>query len=242
MAGLNGAIPPGGASQTLASRKAKRRPPERHQWFDPWKVAKGDNLKTLVDRTVASVRHHEAHTKARARDRRAVDENHHVRRIEAVACNLAHAVLLPPPTGRIATKLGKITRPRSRYDSPLLGKPFSPLIATLEEIEFLNVYAPSAIRGEVSSIAPTRWFEGKVREAGVQLSDFGRDETEEVVLLTRNSREETPWWEETGSRKVYREPIDYSDTPQTQSYRDAIRHLNRFLSGADIDFLHDGLV
>ena len=96
------------------------------------------------------------------------------------------------------------------------------------------------IRGEVSSIAPSPWFVGKVREAGVQLSDFGRDDTEEVVLLTRNSREETPWWEETAPRKVNREPIDYTDTQETHRYRDAIRHLNRFLSEADIDFLDDG--
>jgi hypothetical protein len=73
------------------------------------------------------------------------------------------------------------------------------------------------------------------------LSDFGRDATEEVVLLTRNSRKEPPWWEEGTPRKVDREPIDYTDTPETQRYRDANRHLNRFLSGADIDFLDDGL-
>ena len=201
----------------------------------------GKNLKTLVDRTVASVRHHEEHTKARIRARREVDERHHIRRIEAVVCNLAHAVLLPPPTGRIATKLGKSTKPRSRYDSPLLGKPFSPLITTLAEIDFLDVNAPNAIRGEVSSITPSPWFIGKVREASVQLSDFGRDATEEVVVLTRNSRKVPPWWEESTPRKVDREPIDYADTPETQRYRDAIRHLNRFLSGADIDFLDDGL-
>jgi hypothetical protein len=81
--------------------------------------------------------------------------------------------------------------------------------------------------------APTPWFANKVVEAGVQLSDFGRDATEEVVLLTRNSRKEPPWWEERTPRKVHREPIDYTDTPETQRYRDAIRHLNRFLSGAD---------
>jgi hypothetical protein len=242
MAKFTGPHSPDCASQTVGdSKKITWRPPARHQWFDPWKTATGANLKTLVDRTVASVRHHEEHTKARARARREVDERHHIRRIEAVICNLAHAVLLTPPTGRIATKLGKSNKVRSRYESPLLGKPFSPLIWMLDELGFLDLKLIPVPRGEVSSIAPSPWFVGKVREAGVQLADFGRDDTEEVVLLSRNSREETPWWEETGSRKVYREPIDYSDTPETERYRDAIRHLNRSLSGADIDFLDDGL-
>jgi hypothetical protein len=33
--------------------------------------------------------------------------SHHLRRVEAVICNLAHAALFPPPTGRIAVKLGR---------------------------------------------------------------------------------------------------------------------------------------
>jgi hypothetical protein len=51
------------------------------------------------------------------------------------------------------------------------------------------------------------WFSAKVAEFGVALSDFGRDEAEEVIILTRNTREPL-----NGSRKVYREPINYSDT------------------------------
>ncbi|HET6928374.1 MAG TPA: hypothetical protein VFI48_16095 [Hyphomicrobiaceae bacterium] len=159
-------------------------PPERHQWFDPWKIANGNNLKALVNSTVISAQCHEAETKARARARRETDDRNHVRRIEAVVCNLAHAVLMPPPTGRIAVKLGKNTKRRSRYDSPLLGKCFSPLIWVLDDLGFLDLRLIPVPRGEVSSIAPTPWFANKVVEAGVQLSDFGRDATEEVVLLT----------------------------------------------------------
>jgi len=84
------------------------------------------------------------------------------------------------------------------------------------------------------------WFARKVPEFRVKLSEFGRDAAEEVVLLTRNTRE-LLHWSQTGPRKVHREPIDYTDTPETIRYRDAVRGLNRFLSEADIDFLDDGL-
>ena len=70
----------------------------------PWKIAKDDNLRALVESTGTSVQRHEVQTKARARARRDADDRNHVGRIEAVVRNLAHAVLLPPPTGRIATK------------------------------------------------------------------------------------------------------------------------------------------
>src|SRR5262245_31205530 len=69
-----------GAPLNVVSRKRRWTPPERHQWFDAWKIARGDNLKMLVESTVAFV-HHEQHTKARVRARRAVDETHHVRPI-----------------------------------------------------------------------------------------------------------------------------------------------------------------
>jgi hypothetical protein len=77
---LDDGIPLGGASQTIGGKR-RWAPPERHQWFDPWKTADGNNLKILVERTVASVRHHEEHTKARSRARRAADERLHIKRI-----------------------------------------------------------------------------------------------------------------------------------------------------------------
>ena len=46
---------------------------------------------------------------------------------------------------------------------------------------------------------------------------------------------------ETGPGRLHREPIDYTDTPQTHRYRDAVRRLNRFLSEASVDFQDDGL-
>ena len=233
-------VAPTTAVQSTQSHKKPKRPePQRHLWFDAWKVAKGGGLKALVDSTVRLISHHEARIRARTRARRAVDETHHLRRVEAVICNLAHAVLFPPPTGRIAVKLGNGRKGRSRYDSPVFGKRLSPLIMMLVDLDFLDVRAPSVMRGEVSSMAPSAWFARKVAEFGVQLSDFGRDENEEVILLNRNVRS-LGTWAQIGSRSIHREPIDYTDAVLTRKYREEVRHLNAFLAEADIDFVDDG--
>src|SRR5262245_20849434 len=80
-----------------ATPKAPRRPrwrePQRHQWFDAWRTAKGGGLKVLVEATLAFVAHHEGYTKARRRARRPADGENHRRRVEAVVCALAHEVL-----------------------------------------------------------------------------------------------------------------------------------------------------
>ncbi len=57
---------------------------------------------------------------------------------------------------------------------------------------FLDVRLLPIARGEVSLISPSFWLADKVREVGAQSSDFGR-ECEEVVFLTRNSREDAAW-------------------------------------------------
>jgi hypothetical protein len=178
--------------------------------------------------------HHEKYTKTRRRARRRDHEANHRLRVEVVVCNLAHAVLLPPPTGRIAVKLGHDSKGRSRYDSSVMGKTLSPLLSMLDDLDFLELKW-SMIRGEVSSMAPTRWFSKKVAEFGVQLADFGRHESEEVIFLTRNTRRTAPRIRG-GDRPLHREPIDYTDTPETRRHREALRGLNAFLAGAEIAF------
>lgn len=232
------ALDKNGDDKPPTRRRPRRPPPERHQWFDAWMTAKGSGLKTIVENTLAFLAHHEEQTKSRKRARRAIDKAHHQLRVEAVVCNLAHAVLLPPPTGRVAVKLGNDLKGRSRYDSPVMGKTLSPLISMLADLDFLDLKW-SLNRGEVSSIAPSECFSRKVAGYGVGLADFGRHEAEEVIYLTRNTREAASHGRG-GERTLHREPINYADTAVTWRYRDELRHLNAFLAGADIAF-DDGL-
>jgi hypothetical protein len=119
----------------------------------------------------------------------------------------------------------------------VLGKPLSPLIDMMEATDFLQSWLPGAIRGEVTSMAASAWFAGKVREAGVELSDFGRDEAEEVVILSRNSTEV----DASGERVLSREPINYMDGALTNALRREVQDINAFLAAADIAFIDDGV-
>ena len=196
-------------------------------------TAKGHTAKTLVELTMKLIQHHEKCAGARIRARRPADQGLHLRRVEAIVCNLAHAVLLPPPTGRIAVQLGHGRKGRSRYDSPIMGKPLSPLLSGMWKAGILEMKKWPVIRGEVSSMAPTTWFASKVAEFGIQLSDFGRDDEEESIVLTRNIRGRN------GS--LQRDRIDYADNVSTRADREAVRFLNAFLADANITFIDDGL-
>jgi hypothetical protein len=74
-----------------------------------------------------------------------------------------------------------------------------------------------------------------VRAAGVTLEDFGRLANEEVVSLSRK-RKIGDWRES----RIEREWIDYTDTLQTNTMRDAMRRISTWLERASIRFIDDG--
>jgi len=223
------------------SKRSRLPEPEKHRWFDGWLRAKeAGGLRRLVERTIQLLEHHEEHTKARDRARRPDDQKAHLLRIEAIVCNLTYAVLEPPPTGKIATKLGNGNKGLTRYESKVLGKMMRPTVLMLECLDILAVHKPKAIRGEVYSIVPTAWFRDRVQEFGITKDDFTRDAAEEVLILRRSVKEDTDWASGSAPRKT-REPINYTETGETRKLRDGMRCLNGFLAAADIAFLDDGL-
>lgn len=166
---------------------AHRVQPVRHRWFDDWRGASGLPLRHLVDETAALLTQHEASTAARKRKRRGVDQCRYLAAVEGTVSNLAHAVLIPPETGRLAVLTGHGTNGFTRYDNPAYGKPFAGLLGALSELGVLSWNAPAARRGEAASIAPTDAFAAKVRASGISLSDFGRMPKEEPIVLKRKA-------------------------------------------------------
>jgi len=154
--------------------------------------------------------------------------------VRALVVNLAHASLSPPPSGRLAIRAGNAPRAKTRYDHPAFGKGVRPLLIVMHEAGLLDFRLPVAMRGEVSSIAPTDAFAARVRELGIGLSDFshGGDDGEEVLVLTRKA----------GTRAApSTDRVDYEDTAETNALREEVRRVNAFLAAAEIDFVQDGL-
>ena len=211
--------------------------PARHWWLDEWLGAGSPRLDRLVQEGAALVAQYEEQTAARKRRRRPDDQRRHLIAIEMVVANLAHAVLSPPPTGRLAVLTGNDTVGFGRYDNRALGKPFRGLLEALEGISWLD-WTPGRRdekgRGTASSIAPTAAFAARVRGAGVSPADFGRIEGEEVIIVTRKLLNGN-------GEALGKERVDYPETDISRSLRATMQDLNAFLGRADIAFLDDGL-
>jgi hypothetical protein len=215
--------------------KAKRPPPARHKWVRPWLTAHGDAMHRLVAETLAAADGFEAEHFPRTRRRRPADRQNHEALVRALVVNLAHASLSPTPSGRLAIRAGNAPKAKTRYDHPAFGKGVRPLLIAMHEAGLLDFRLPVAMRGEVSSIAPTDAFASRVRELGIGLSDFshdGDDDGEEVLVLTRKADTRAA---------PSTDRIDYEDTAETNALREEVRRVNAFLAAADIDFVQDGL-
>jgi hypothetical protein len=217
----------------VTSRPKRRPPPRRHQWVRQWMVTKGKPLQDLVDEILGDVARFEETHHPRLRKRRAADLRSHEDLLRVLIANLAHASLSPPPpTGRLAIRAGNAARGPGRHDNPAFGKGVRPLLDQMHEMGLLDFSLPKAMRGEVSSIAPSPAFAARVHELGITLSDFSRDEREEVLVLTHNA----------GTRAApIRDRVEYEDTAETNAQRNEVRKINAFLATADIAFLPDGL-
>ncbi|ACL61570.1 hypothetical protein [Methylobacterium nodulans] len=209
--------------------------PTRHRWFDDFRGAKAPRLLSLVQQVTAQVDEHEKVHEPRKHVRRQEDQRRHETAIEAIVANLAHAVHLPPELGRLACLVGNSTERRTRYDSSVFGKGFRKLLWRLEEAGVLD-WNRSFERGQASTTAPTSAFAERVREAGVELSDFRRLPGEEVILLSQKTLLSA-----SGQIISHKAMVDYADTPEIRQMRQTIREINAFLEGADISFIDDGL-
>ena len=208
---------------------------ERHRWFDDWRGAEGLALRKLVADITTAIDQREQAAGTRTRKRRETDQRHHLSAVEVTVANLAHAVLMPPETGRLAILTGNGRNGRTRYDNPALGKPFRTLLHGLDELGLAR-WRNSRQRGLASSLAPTESFARVVREAQITLADIGRQAGEEVVIASQKEHLRV-----SDGLVVSRELVDYADTAETIAIRDTVRGLNTFLGEADIAFVDDGL-
>ena len=219
---------------SLIRRRRKKFPPERLPWFDQWLAARGPTLRSLVSTARDALGKHEKDNGARRRARREDDQRRYEIAVETVVANLAHSALFNVTDKRLAILTGNKPRGFTRYDNDALGKPLRRLLGDLEALGLVE-WRWSPQRGVASSMAPTERLSAMVREAGITREDFGRQNSEEVILLSRK-RKMGEWRDS----RTERDWVNYTDTAETNAMRADMRRINAWLEDAAISFEDDG--
>ena len=220
------------ALRVKRSKMISRQSPQRHRWVRQWRIAKGEPACLLIAETQSAIEQFEQTHYPRVRARRPEDRKSREDLVHAIVANLAHAVVTPPPTGRLAVRAGNPRKGSGRYNNPAFGKGVKPLLDQMHEMGLLDFKFPAAMRGEVSSIAPTESFAKRVKALGITADDFAIDERDELLVLTRK----------VGARAAQStDRVEYTDTIETAAMRGEVRGLNAVLAKADIEFIADGM-
>ena len=206
----------------------------------PCRIPITEASRALVAEAINQLQNYEHHFELRRRRRRPADQEIFERTITAV---LSDAICwnLVDPEGWLFLGLShrNLTR-RSRYSPFSFGRKLSHNLNVMaaEEMAFIEMRLGQRVRmigpdGEESvesrqttiKAAPRlrRWID----EYRVGLGDFSHDENEEVIIL-KASRE----WHGDGGNW-----IEYEDTEQTNSWREGLRAINRWLKEGDIQYV-----
>ncbi len=216
-------------------------------WFDLWLTIEGDALHDVAKPLLAGL---DAQADAATHYKRGVTKRETLKeRARIVIANLAHAVVRPPPSKRIAVSLMNGTK--TRYDNALLrGDHLREIIGGLQAMGVAEVrkgaWAGPYKKGSVTTIAPTPEFAMEVEAHGVSAEDFGRLPGQEVLLLKRadplryieDANDETgeeadPATIDINAGRQSRW-VDYRDCATSIALRDQIMRLGEFTASADI--------
>ncbi|MER9231253.1 hypothetical protein NKI56_03945 [Mesorhizobium sp. M0622] len=203
----------------------------RDRSFNPWRYAATDKARAIVAEAIGMVEAFEDHRAPRKRARKVADQKTFELTIEAVLCDLMNHALIGFPKGVFITRSGGILSCQDRYKAPALNKKLPDFLDKLEkpELAFITQRTGEWSRtgsGERTVMKPGWRLLDRMAEAKLTVADLGERPHGEVIYLR----------EPKSNPLVRPKLIEYSDTPETELYRQQMRRINNWLVAADIVF------
>lgn len=206
----------------------KKAIPSLDRPFNPYRRARSDAAKGLVEDVLNQLQGLEKHRKLRSRARRLKDQEIFEQQVEAIVSDLTHRYL-SMPEGRLAIPRSKqILGNNDPYRSELLNKTFPDVVDRLgmPDLAFLELEIGSHATKRQSTIKVGKRLSVRIQSLNLSLHDFKLDKSTETIILRRSKLP--------GERKG--KSIPYKDTEVTQRYRAELETINNRLIKANISY------
>lgn len=194
--------------------------------FNPWRFAATEKAKALVQEAIQAVEASET----RPRKRRANDQVSFEATVEAILCDLMHHHIdQRPGDGIYVSRSKQLLTAKTRYRPTIYRKVFPDILDKLDAAGWIvqELGTPGkGGSGRRTVIQMSRLLFDKVTSAGVSEIDIGTDNHSEVIILKRPKNPDDYW--DQG------EVIEYADNEVTNTLRDQMQQINRWLKTADI--------
>lgn len=201
----------------------------RDPFFDPWRRWKTQRAKDAFEEILLQLKGYEQHFGLRRRRRKPRDEHVWRTAVEAIVADLAYRHLTEPGAKLAVPLSNQVLGRRDRYRSPVLSKVFPHLLAVMAAPEMSWLVVEKGFhnpfgKGRRTTITASQYLLRRIERHGVTVEDFGRDDSDEVIIL---KEPKASIWDRAGW-------VDYRDTAETRRFRGEVREINAWLEAADI--------
>ncbi len=210
----------------------------KDRFFNPWRMAAGENLLAVVKEAQVMITTYESHYKLRVRARKPTDQKVFEETVEAVICEMMYGHLTLDDRGSAISLSNQDLGRRSRYRPSSFSKALSHILTCMAAPEVglitLQKGCQKALgnRGQRTLIWPAWRTLARIEEHDIQLEEIGRRKSEETIVL---KAKKYGFWDD-GSY------LEYPDTDQTRKMREEVAEVNQWLTEADIEVDRSGLL
>lgn len=200
--------------------------------YDYYLFSEPGALEAVVSKVVVILDCVEAKANPRQRRRKASDQRSLLHSIESVVSNLAHVFLTWGPRKPVVVSRRK-DQSSSNTNKELPHKTFIRCLDLLEKAGLVSAVL-GVHNGPGSTIKAGTALEAMFVSHGVDFKCFRRCSTRPLVTLRRS-------FKPVRGRKPWPVPVCFKPTEDTDRMVAQVERLNAFFSGADIEFVSDGL-
>lgn len=210
----------------------------RDRFFNPWRIAAGDNLKAVVNEAVGMVTNYEGFFEQRKRSRKPADKKVFEEIIEAVICDMMVAHLSGDKRGSAVSLSHQVLGRRSRYRPNVFSKSLPAILERMAAPEMAFIVIQKGFkqnfgnRGQRTLIWPGERIGWRIDEHHIELDDITSQKAEETIVLKGHKQ---GFWDE----GIYEE---YDDIPTTTRMRNELAEVNDWLTEASITLDRPSLI
>lgn len=203
----------------------------RDRAFNPWRFARTDRSKALVDQITGMVESYEGHRAPRKRRRKVADQARFRATIDAVLSDLINHGLLGLIGQIHITRSNQILGHALPFKATALNQRLPYILDKLatRELDFITIrigHQTAFGQAQSTTIKATARLMRWVAELGLGVADFGLQPHEDVIFL-REARTDP---------RVRPSLIPFVRDQRTEQFRDELRRINTALLNADIGF------
>jgi hypothetical protein len=210
----------------------------RDRFFNPWRIAAGENLKAVVNEAAGMVATYEGIFEKRKRSRKPADQKAFEETIEAVICDMMVVYLSKDERGSAVPLSHQVLGRRSRYRPSIFSKSLPTILERMAAPEMAFIKIQKGFRqnfgnrGQRTLIWPGERIGWRIDEHHIELDDITSQKTEETIVLKGHKQ---GFWDES----VYQE---YDDTPNTFRMRNELSEVNEWLTEGNITLDRPSLI